>query len=234
MNASTAAQGPPLTRRRMFALDWERVRFAACMAIYGATIGGCAILVNFLSRTQFPDVPEHMSLEASLFFASAGALAGAVMTAPVAYWLYGGLPTFAFTPRPRRGPRSVMAWALFGVGYGLALPLLLGILLPVWLRFFAFYGGAISMVTLMSSLIDLTIGSLYLAPIFGFEYFFTSIVAGALFAAGALVIDVFNSSKDRATARYGSWLAAIGLSALVVILLVVVPEASLARLGRLG
>ncbi len=204
------------------------------MTIYGATIGGCAILVNFLSRTQFPDVPEHMSLQASLFFASAGALAGAVMTAPVAYWLYGGLPTFAFTPRPRRGPRSAMAWALFGFGYGLLLPLLLGILLPVWLRFFAFYGGAISMMTLLSSLIDLTIGSIYLAPLFGFEYFFTSIVAGALFAAGALAIDTFNSSKDRATARYGSWSMAVGLSVLVVILLVVVPETSLARLGRLG
>ena len=234
MSTTTVATGPSLPRRRMFAPDWERLRFAACMTIYGATIGGCAILVNFLSRTQFPDVPEHMSLQASLFFASAGALAGAVMTAPVAYWLYGGLPTFAFTPRPRRGPRSAMAWALFGFGYGLLLPLLLGILLPVWLRFFAFYGGAISMMTLLSSLIDLTIGSIYLAPLFGFQYFFTSIVAGALFAAGALAIDTFNSSKDRATAKYGSWSMAVGLSVLVVILLVVVPETSLARLGRLG
>jgi MFS family permease len=229
MSTTTFTQGPAVRRRRV--LDWERIRFAACMAFYGATIGGCAILVNFLSRAQFPDVPEHMGLGTSLFFASAGGFAGAVMTAPLAYWLYGGLPTFAFTPHPKRGPRSVMAWALFGFGYGLALPLILGILLPVWFRFFAFYGGAISMVTLASSLIDLTIGSLYLAPLFGFEYFFTSLVAGVLFAVGALVIDLFNSSKDRATAKYGSLSMTIGLSVLVVILLVVVPETSLARLG---
>lgn len=211
--------------------DWERIRFAACMAVYGATIGGCAILVNFLSRAQFPDVPEHMSLGASLFFASAGGLSGALLTAPLAYWMYGGLPTFSFTPDPKRGPRSVTAWTVLGFGYGLALPLLLGIVLPVWLRFFAFYGGAISMMTLMSSLIDLTIGSLYLAPLFGFEYFFTSLVAGVLFAVGALLIDVFNSSKDRATAKYGSLSMAVGLSVLVVVLLVIVPETSLARLG---
>ncbi len=229
MNTTTLTQGQTQGRRRV--QDWERIRFAACMAVYGATIGGCAILVNFLSRAQFPDVPEHMSIGASLFFASAGGLSGALLTAPLAYWMYGGLPTFSFTPYPKRGPRSVMAWAILGCGYGLALPLLLGIILPIWLRFFAFYGGAISMVTLMSSLIDLTIGSLYLAPLFGFEYFFTSLVAGVLFAVGALLIDVFNSSKDRATAKYGSLSMAIGLSLLVVVLLVVVPETSLARLG---
>ena len=229
MSTATFTQGPAVRRRGV--QDWERMRFAACMAVYGATIGGCAILVNFLSRAQFPDVPEHMSLGTSLFFASAGGLAGAAMTAPLAYWMYGGLPTFAFTPHPKRGPRSVTNWAVFGFGYGLVLPLVLGILLPVWFRFFAFYGGVISMVNLASSLIDLTIGSLYLAPLFGFEYFFTSLVAGVLFAVGALVIDVFNSSKDRVTAKYGSLSIAIGLSVLVVILLVVVPEASLARLG---
>ena len=229
MSTTTLTQGQAPGRRRV--QDWERIRFAACMAVYGATIGGCAILVNFLSRAQFPDVPEHMSIGASLFFASAGGLSGALLTAPLAYWMYGGLPTFSFTPNPKRGPRSVMAWTILGFGYGLALPLLLGIILPVWLRFFAFYGGAISMMTLMSSLIDLTIGSLYLAPLFGFEYFFTSLVAGVLFAVGALLIDVFNSSKDRATAKYGSLSMAIGLSLLVVVLLVVVPETSLARLG---
>lgn len=229
MSTTSLLQGRAPGRRRV--QDWERIRFAACMAVYGATIGGCAILVNFLSRAQFPDVPEHMSLGASLFFASAGGLAGALLTAPLAYWMYGGLPTFSFTPYPKRGPRSVMAWTVLGFGYGLVLPLLLGIILPLWLRFFAFYGGAISMVTLVSSLIDLTIGSLYLAPLFGFEYFFTSLVAGVLFAVGALLIDVFNSSKDRATAKYGSLSMAIGLSVLVVVLLVVVPETSLARLG---
>lgn len=229
MSTTSLTQGQAPGRRRV--QDWERIRFAACMAVYGATIGGCAILVNFLSRTQFPDIPEHMGLGASLFFASAGALAGAIMTAPLAYWMYGGLPTFSFTPYPKRGPRSVTAWTVLGFGYGLALPLILGILLPVWLRFFAFYGGAISMMTLVSSLIDLTIGSLYLAPLFGFEYFFTSLVAGVLFGVGALLIDVFNSSKDRATAKYGSLSMAFGLSVLVVVLLVVVPETSLARLG---
>ena len=229
MSTTSLSQGQVSGRRRR--QDWERIRFAACMAVYGATIGGCAILVNFLSRTQFPDIPEHMGLGASLFFASAGALAGAIMTAPLAYWMYGGLPTFSFTPYPKRGPRSVVAWTVLGFGYGLALPLILGILLPVWLRFFTFYGGAISVVTLVSSLIDLTIGSLYLAPLFGFEYFFTSLVAGVLFAVGALLIDVFNSSKDRVTAKYGSLSMALGLSVLVVVLLVVVPETSLARLG---
>ena len=214
--------------------DLERIRFAACMAIYGATIGACAILVKFLSRTQFPGVPEHLDLGTSLFFGSAGAFAGSVMTGPIAYWLYGGLPTFKFTPRPKRGPRNIVVWGQFGVGFGLLLPILLGLMLPLWFRFFAFYQGAINMPTLMSSLIDLTIGSLYMAPIFGLEYFFTSIVAGVLFAAGALIIDIFNSSKDRVTTQFASWIVTIGICSLLIALLIVIPEVTLAKVGSIG
>ena len=211
--------------------DLERIRFAAGITIYGASIGACAILINFLSRVQFPGVPEHLGLGASIFFGSAGAFAGSVIIAPIAYWLYGGLPTFKFTPVPKRGPRSIVAWGQLGVGYGLLLPILLGVILPLWFRFFAFYEGGINMPTLISSLIDLTIGSIYLAPIFGLEYFFTSIVAGVLFAVGALIIDIFNSSQDRATAQYGSWIIMIGLCALLIALLIIVPETKLAKIG---
>ena len=214
--------------------DLERIRFAACMTIYGATIGVCVILVNFLSRTQFPDVPEHLSLGISLFFGSAGAFAAAVIIAPIAYWLYGGLPTFNFTPRPKRGPRSIVTWGQFGVGYGFLLPILLGVILPLWFRFFAFYEGAINMPSLISSLIDLTIGSIYMAPIFGLEYFFTSIAAGVLFAVGALIIDIFNSSQEKATAQYASLIITIGLCASLIAILVIVPETDLARIGSLG
>ena len=107
-------------------------------------------------------------------------------------------------------------------------------MLPLWFRFFAFYQGAINMPTLMSSLIDLTIGSLYMAPIFGLEYFFTSIVAGVLFAGGALIIDIFNSSKDRVTAQYVSWIITIGICALMIVLLIFIPETNLAKIGSIG
>ena len=90
------------------------------------------------------------------------------------------------------------------------------------------------MPTLISSLIDLTIGSIYMAPIFGLEYFFTSMAAGVLFAVGALIIDIFNSSQDKATAQYGSWIVTVGICALLISILVLMPEADLARIGSLG
>ena len=56
MSTATFTQGPAVRRHRV--QDWERMRFAACMAVYGATIGGCAILVNFLSRRSFRMSPS--------------------------------------------------------------------------------------------------------------------------------------------------------------------------------
>ena len=204
------------------------------MALYGATIGGSAILINFLSRATFPEVPQHMSLAGSLFFGSVGAFTGGIITAPVAYLLYGGLPTFSFTARPKRGPRSPLAWGALGVGYGLIFPMLFGIFLPIFFRFLAFKNGLINVPELISSMIDLTMSSPFLAPILGSQYFFTGLTAGLLFGAGAWIIDIFNSSKDPATARYGTWAMAVVLSLVVVAVLLYVPETILAKGGRLG
>jgi hypothetical protein len=213
--------------------DWERIRFAGTMAIYGATIGGCAILVNFLSRASFPEVPEHMSFVASAFFGVVGAIAGGTLTAPIAYWGYGGLPTFAFTARPKRGPRSLLAWGAIGLAYGMVLPMMLGMLVPAAFRFLAFKNGAINVPDLLSSFIDLIIGSPFLAAMLGFQYFFTGIAAGLLFGVGAWIIDIFSSSTDASTAKYGSWVMALGLSIVVVAALVFLPETFLARAGQL-
>ena len=47
--------------------DLERVRFSIGVAIFGGTIGGSAIIINFLSRFEFPNTPEHMNLISSIF-----------------------------------------------------------------------------------------------------------------------------------------------------------------------
>jgi hypothetical protein len=111
--------------------------------------------------------------------------------------------------------------------------MLLGMFVPAAFRFMAFKNGLISVPDLLSSFIDLIISSPFLAAMLGFQYFFTGIAAGVLFGFGAWIIDVFNSSKDRSTARYGSWAMALGLSIVVVAALVFVPETALARAGDL-
>ena len=215
--------------------DLERVRFSIGVAIFGGTIGGSAIIINFLARFEFPNTPEHMNLISSIFFASSGAIGGILITGPIAYWIYGGLPIFKFTPLRNRGPRKFHTWLLLGIGYGMTLPMVLGILLPIWYRFLFFYSGSINLPTLISSLIDLTMGSLYLAPLLGFQYFFTGIAAGAIFSIGAWTIDhISHKIRKGIIGPFIAWTISLWISGTIISLLLLLPETYLAQIGKLG
>ncbi len=221
------AENPAISR------DWERVRFATYIAVYGATVGGCAILLNILAQITFPDVPEHMSLGLSLFFGSVGAAAGFLVTLPAAYWAYGGSPTFAFTYRGRRGPRGVLPWLAVGIGFILAYPLALGITVPLVARLLSFWEGMINVPELLTSTLDLVVRIPAYAFSGGLQYFFTAIPAGVVFVIGARIIGLVSSSGRGPISRYGTSATALALSVGLVVVVAYAPEATLARFGAL-
>ena len=211
-------------------VDWPRIRFAACLAVYGAAIGAAAVLVNFLSQGDPLEVPQHMPFGPALLFSSAAALAGIVITGPVSYWLYGQAPVFY--ANKYREPRSFLVWTALGLGYGLLFPLLMGAyFLPMSFRFLDFVNGILNVPELVSSGIDLVLMSPFFSVILGFQLFFTGLIAGVLFGVGAWVIDRFNTSADPATARYGTWAMALALSAIVIAIVAFGPVSTLSRLG---
>ena len=212
--------------------DWQRVRFTICLAIFGGTLGAVTVLVNFLSQTISPVYgPEHMSFGRSLLFASGGALAGILVSAPTAYWLFGTRPVFS---AKRRQARGFLKWAIWGGLYGLVFPLVLGgFLLPMSGFFLDWYNGIFNVLGLFIKNLDLLTGRwIPLAFVFGTgRLFFTGLFAGLVFWPGAWLIDKFNTSSHQPTALYGSWIVAIGLSVLLVALLVFTPELTLSKLG---
>ena len=219
----TALLGPTGT-------DWPRVRFAACVAIYGAAIGIATVLVNFLARADAIDIPQHLPFWTSLLFSSAAALAGIAITGPIAYWVYG--TRHVFSKVEAREPRNLIVWAVLGFGYGIVFPLLMGAyFLPISFYFHDFAIGLTSAPQLMSRAFDVVLIWPVLALVFGSGLFFTGLIAGALFGGGGWIIDRFNASADPATAKYGTWIMAVVLSVGVVSMVAVVPEATLARLG---
>ena len=215
------------------AMAWAygpRLRFAATTAVYGAAIGAFAVIVNFLSQTQFPFEAQHMTLGRTAIFSLAGALGGLLITAPFAFWLHGG--DLTLFPERTREPLGFWPWISLGLGYGLIFPFLMGsYVLPFTFNIIDFANGFISANQLISINIDTVLRGPAYAVVLGTRLLFTALIAGAMFGAGGWVIDRFHSSSDEATARYGTWAVALALAVAVFAVLAIVPESALANLG---
>ena len=219
-------------RAETIEVDWPRIRFTASISIYGGALGALLLIVNRLAAVPVNQADiEHMPLGQALLFGGFGAMASVVVTAPAAWWLYGGVPKYAATKK--RFPRSIFIWFLIGTVYAFLLPFVLGgYFYEMAIRLLGFYGGSLSVPEIMEGTIDQIILSAFKAFILGFDFFFTGLkLAGPLFIPGAWIIDRFNGSDHPATAKYGPWVLALALSAVIIVIMVVVPAPTLARFG---
>jgi hypothetical protein len=233
VSSSTAATRSASSDHLATPRDWERIRFTAQTAIFGATVGGCAVLVNFLTRAQLPDVPQHMPFGASLYIGSVGGAAGAIFSAPIAYWLYGAQPTFSFYAWRERGPLGWIPWVGFGIGYLLAYPLILGMALPLAVLSTLAWDRLITVPQLLIGIVDLAIRTPVFAITGGLHFFFTGILAALFFIVGVRTIGFLSTARGTVIPRYVTWIIAIGMCLGLAALLVLVPEATLARFGAM-
>ena len=216
--------------RRERPTDWPRIRFAAGIAVYGAAIGSVAVLVNVLSTTPFYKTAEHMSLVPSLILAISGALAGAMVTAPFAYRMYGDVPILE--PKKTRKPRNLPVWWVLGVGYGLAYPMVMGaFFLPSAIALRLLAKGIIGPGDALNEFIEILMASLLRAVTVGGPMLFTSAIAGVVFGTGAWMIDQVSASSDRRISTYGTWAISALLATTVVVLVFAVSPETLRSLG---
>ena len=213
--------------------DWERVRFTASLAIFGAIVGASTILVNLLSRAIPPQVPEHLPISQSLYFGSLSALVSVLVVVPCAWFIYGGRPTFSSFRD--RGPRSLMRWLGYGSIYGgIHMLLLGGLFLPQANLWFSFINGQVDYLQMLYTASDNLFTSPYLSVTVGLQLLFTSMLSMAVFGAGAALIDRINASEDPKTALIGAWTASIILSVALITFVLMAPEETLASLGSLA
>jgi hypothetical protein len=212
--------------------DWERVRFTASLAIFGAIVGASTILVNLLSRAIPPQVPEHLPISQSLYFGGLSALVSVLVVVPGAWFIYGERPTFSnFRDR---GPRSLAKWLGFGSLYGgIHMLLLGGLFLPQANLWFSFINGQVDYLQMLYTASDNLFTSPYLSITVGLQLLFTSMLSIVVFGLGAALIDRVNASEDPKTALIGAWTASIILSAALITFVMLAPEKTLASLGSL-
>ena len=192
-----------------------------CLAVYGGSLGAAALLVNLLSRTKYPDIPEHMTLAPTLLMSGWAFAVCAVLGGLMAYW--SGERDGAF--------RSVIKWLLFGFGFGVLSPVITGGTLPLSLIFVEIEAGVTS---LGEAPVRLT-NALFHVPRFAFTHgvfgLFTGMLAGALFGVGALLISSLRELAGGAVGRYGPYVVAAALSVVFYAIAVFGDAVTLARLG---
>lgn len=195
----------------------KRLRLIICVSIYGSSLGAAAVLITFLARTRFPKEPEHMELATSIIFASSAGVVGALLA---------GLITFWAVPNPDQ-PRSIFYWAFLGFAFGILLPFFTGLTLPFGTSIVSFTENVITLREMFLNIL----GSFFKAPTFAFVHgvfgLFTGMLAGALLAAGSWLINRVNAGES----RYLSYVVAIVLFVVVIILVSYLPTSFLAKLA---
>lgn len=199
----------------------QRGYLIICLAIYGGSLGAASLLVNLLSRTKYPNIPEHMTFAPTLFMSVGAFVVCAVLGGLIAYW----------SSKQEGELRNVIMWLLLGFGFSVLSPIITGGTLPLSLVFVELEAGVLSMGEVPVRLSN----ALFHIPRFAFTHgvfgLFTGMLAGALFGVGALVISSLRELGGGAVARYGPYVVAVALSVLFYAIAVFGDALTLAKLG---
>lgn len=192
-----------------------------CLAIYGGALGASSLLVNFLSRTKYPDIPEHMALAPTILLSGGAFVVCAILGGLIAYW-------FGQWDEPLR---YIIKWLAIGFGFGILSPIISGGTLPVSLVLVEIEAGVLSLGEAPVRLVN----SLFHIPRFAFTHgvfgLFTGMLAGALFCFGALFISGLRELTRGPIARYGPYVLAVLLSIVFYAVSTLADAPTLARFG---
>ncbi len=192
-----------------------------CLSIYGGSLGAAALLVNLLSRTKYPNIPDHMMLAPTLFISGGAFVVCAILGGLLAYW----------SDERESAQRSLIRWLIFGFAFSVLSPVITGGTLPISTVFLSLEAGVIE----LSEVPIQVSGALFRVPSFSFTHgvfgLFTGLLAGALFGIGAWLISTLRDSTGGWLSRYGPYLLAVALSILFYGIAVFGPAPTLARFG---
>ena len=199
----------------------RRVRLVIGLGLYGSALGASSLLVSFLVRTKYPIEPEHLEFVPSLLLSSGGWIMGAIIAGLIGYWI---------APTSER-PHNIIIWLFIGFGFGVLLSFFSGALMPLGTLYLSLALGIIP----QSELPMLVLEAILRAPSFAFSQgvfgLFTGLLAGALFGAGAWVIDIANTLPYARVSKYAPYVLSLGLAGLVVAIAAFASADALSKLG---
>ncbi len=209
-----------------------RWRFAASLGLYGAALGGAAVITNVVGLTsKFSVDADALPPDDIVYFMLVGGLTGLVVAGVIGYLI--NRSTRAFETSTPRHALGILPWAAIGATYWVAFSLLLGgIALPQANVVMAYIDGAIPFGDFIGFSLDTVFGVLFRMVSEGGRFMYTAISAALLFAAGGWAIDRVTAVSNEQIARYGPPVLAIALSATVVALILFLPPPMLWHIGN--
>jgi hypothetical protein len=204
----------------------RRLRLAINLALLGGILGAAQFIINLLAQTEFPKEPQHLSLVSSLIVSSRAWVAGTVLAATIS-----GIATSDWAGQRADTARTLFVWIALGIGYGILLPALTGMLIPISGVFLALGSGFIGPDEALPAAVESIIRAPYAGLVQAGVGMITGLLAGVVFALGAWLIDAANASARLNMSRYGAYAIMAALSALIAAATALVPPATLAKLG---
>ncbi len=201
----------------------RRLRLIVSVGLYGGALGGAALLVNFLARTDPPHVPEHMPVNATVLLSGAAVSACAILAVLMTLWMS--------NPSERERARGIFVWLIAGFGFGVLSPVATGAALPLAMVLLATQNGDLPFSDFLvhaTSAVLQAPSSAFTHGVFGL---FTGLMAGALFAVGAWALDWTTHSSTPKVPGYAPYILAAILSILFYGVAAFGPVETLARFG---
>jgi hypothetical protein len=221
------------TRHRTYSTHFDqpesngrRLRLAINLTLLGGVLGSAQFIINLLAQTEFPKEPLHLSLDSSLIVSSRAWVAGTVLAATIS-----GIATSDWAGQRADTARTLFVWIALGIGYGILLPALTGMLIPISGVFLALGSGFIGPDEALPATFDSIVRAPYAGLVQAGVGMITGLLAGVVFALGAWMIDAANSSASIRVSRYGTYAITVVMSALIAAGTALVPPAMLAKLG---
>ena len=217
-----------MTQARQYPIRIEgitprRLRLLISVGLYGGALGGAALLVNFLARTDPPHVPQHMPADATVLLSGAAISASAILAVLMTLWMS--------NPSERERARGLLTWLLAGFGFGVISPVATGAALPLAMVFLATYNGDLQ----ASDFLVHGTSALLQGPTSAFTHgvfgLFTGFIAGALFGIGAWVLDWATFTPTPRIPAWAPYVLAVILSVLFYGVAAFGPAETLARFG---
>ena len=201
----------------------RRLSLIVSVGLYGGALGGASLLVNFLARTDPPHIPQHMPVDATVLLSGGAATASAILAALMALWMS--------NPSERERARGWLVWILAGFGFGVLSPVFTGAVLPLAMMFLATFNGDLPASDFLVHMISAILqgpSSAFTHGVFGL---FTGLMAGALFAVGAWLVDQAAHASTSKVSAYLPYALAVSLSILLYGIAAFGPAETLARFG---
>ena len=195
------------------------------MVILGCALGASALIVSMLAQSasmNYPEPPVRLGLIPSLIFSAGGGLAGALLAG-----LFGLLMVESKRPRVH----NILMWELVGFGFGVLLPVLTGVFLPITAVLVEAWRGVLAS---DSVLLEVSL-SLFRIPSSAFAHglygLYTGMLAGFIFGSIGWVVNRLSMSANITLLRYAPYAIVVLLSIAIVLITALAPAQTLAKLG---